>query len=32
MQGFSATNLNYCKRFYQFYAKDIQIAAEIKSP
>ncbi len=24
MQGFSVTNLNYCKRFYQFYTKEYQ--------
>jgi predicted nuclease of restriction endonuclease-like (RecB) superfamily len=29
MQGFSATNLNYCKRFYQLYANDTQIRQQI---
>jgi len=29
VQGFSATNLNYCKRFYQFYANDEQLRQQI---
>jgi predicted nuclease of restriction endonuclease-like (RecB) superfamily len=29
MQGFSVTNLNYCKRFYQFYANDTQLRQQI---
>jgi len=29
MQGFSATNLNYCKRFYEFYANDNQLRQHI---
>ncbi|MDR0540638.1 MAG: DUF1016 N-terminal domain-containing protein [Dysgonamonadaceae bacterium] len=29
IQGFSVTNLNYCKRFYQFYASDMQIQKQI---
>jgi predicted nuclease of restriction endonuclease-like (RecB) superfamily len=29
MQGFSVTNLNYCKRFYQFYANDTQLGQQI---
>jgi site-specific DNA-cytosine methylase len=29
MQGFSVTNLNYCKRFYQFYASDTQLCQQI---
>jgi len=31
MQGFSVTNLNYCKRFYQFYSQDKQIEQELLS-
>jgi len=29
MQGFSATNLNYCKRFYQFYANNTELSNQI---
>ena len=29
MQGFSATNLNYCKRFYQFYSNDPKFVGQI---
>lgn len=29
MQGFSVTNLNYCKRFYQFYANSKQYNQQI---
>lgn len=29
MQGFSITNLNYCKRFYQFYANDAKLRQQI---
>ena len=29
MQGFSVTNLNYCKRFYDFYTKDTQFRQQI---
>ena len=29
MQGFSATNLKYCKYFYQFYSQDEQIRQQL---
>ena len=29
MQGFSATNLKYCKYFYQFYSQDMQIRHQL---
>jgi len=29
MQGFSVTNLKYCKYFYQFYAQDMQIRPQL---
>jgi predicted nuclease of restriction endonuclease-like (RecB) superfamily len=29
MKGFSATNLNYCKRFYQLYSQDEQIRHQL---
>jgi predicted nuclease of restriction endonuclease-like (RecB) superfamily len=29
MKGFSPTNLNYCKRFYQFYSQDKQIRQQV---
>ena len=29
MEGFSTTNLNYIKRFYQFYTKDSQIRPQL---
>lgn len=29
VQGFSITNLNYCKRFYQFYANDAKLRQQI---
>ena len=29
MQGFSVTNLKYCKYFYQFYSQDNQIRPQV---
>jgi len=29
MQGFSVTNLKYCKYFYQFYSQDNQLRQQI---
>ena len=29
MQGFSSTNLKYCKYFYQFYSQDSKILSEL---
>jgi len=30
MQGFSATNLKYCKYFYQFYSQDNRVGMGVK--